>query len=548
MLRIWAKFYQERRIVDSVELPNKVLPWFLKNNSWKYPNKPAIVFYGKRITFKELDELAGRFAAALEGSGIKKGDRVGIFLQNSPQFIISYFSALRLGAILVAMNPMCKEIELEYELNNSGTKVLVTDDQLYPVVRNIRDKTKLEKVIVTSYQDYLSNDLTLPVPASFKLEKKTYQNTHNFKDFLNAYEPISKLAEVDLEDIALIQYTSGTTGQPKGAVINHSNIMANLIATTKLLAMTDKDINLAVLPLFHVSGMMNSMNLPLYLGNTIILIGRFDIETVLKAIERYKATMTLLIVTANLAIIDYPEINKYDLSSLRYTLSGGDTVPANVARRWEEITGHKLIEGYGLSETISPTHINLPDRPKYGSFGIPIPGTDAKVVDLETGTKELPVGEAGELIVKGPQIMKGYWNNSEATKEALRDGWLYTGDIARMDDEGYFYFVARKKDMIKCSGYSVFPAEIESIIYKHPAIKEVAVIGVPDPYRGESPKAFITFKPGYKGKVTEEEIIDWCKKNMAAYKYPRKVEFVEALPKSASGKVLKRVLGEREKG
>ena len=547
MRKIWVKYYQEKGMTDNIKLPDKFNAWFLKENSRKHPNKAAIIFYGKEISFKELDELVDRFAAALRDIGIEKNDRVGVFLQNCPQFIISYFGAFRLGAVIVAINPMHKEIELEYELSDSGVKVLVTEDLLYPVVRNVRSRTKLEKVIVTNNQDYLPTDPTLPVPASFKLEKKTYPNTYDFQGLLREYEPIPRSAEIDLEDTALIQYTSGTTGHPKGAVITHSNIMANLVAFTKITDATDGDVFLSVMPYFHVTGMVGLMNLPIYLGATIILLGRFDLKAVLKAIEMYKVTFCILITTANIAIINYPEINKYDLSSLRYCNAGGAVVPPEICRRWEEVTGHKLVEGYGLTETTSPAIVNLMDRPKLGSIGIPIPGSDAKVVDLETGTKEVSIGEKGELIIRGPQVIKEYWNNPEGTKEALRDGWLYTGDIAKMDEDGYFYFLERRKDMIKCSGYSVFPAEVENIMYRHPAVKEVGVIGVPDPYRGNNVKAFVVLKPEYEGKISEEEIVDWSRRKMAAYKYPREVEFLKTLPKTSSGKILKRALRESER-
>ncbi len=284
------------------------------------------------------------------------------------------------------------------------------------------------------------------------------------------------------------------------------------------------------------------MNMMAYMGATLVGIGRFDLVTVLRAVEVYRCTLTTFIATVNVAVVNFPRTKEFDLSSLRHCFSGGAPVPAAIAQRWEEITGHKLIEGYGLSETTAPTHINPPQRPKYGTVGVPIPMTDARIVDANDGTTELGIGKSGEIAVRGPQVMKGYWRNPEATRRAFRDGWFLTGDIGQVDEEGYFRIEERKKDMLKVSGFSVFPAEVEAIMYRHPSIAEVGVVGVADPYRGEDPLAFVVLKPDAKGTVTEEQIAEWCKNAMAAYKAPRHVRFIEALPKTATGKVLKRVL------
>jgi len=300
-----------------------------------------------------------------------------------------------------------------------------------------------------------------------------------------------------------------------------------------------------VLPWFHITGMECQMNMMAYMGATLVAIGRFDLVTVLRAIELYKCTLTTLIATVNVAIVNFPRSRDFDLSSLRHCFSGGAPVPVEIAQRWEALTGHVLIEGYGLSESTAPTHINPPHRPKYGTIGVPLPLTDARIVSLEDGTSELPVGQSGEIAVRGPQVMKGYWHNPGATAEAFREGWFLTGDIGRVDEEGYFTILERKKDLLKVSGYSVFPAEVEAMMYRHPAIAEVGVVGVPDSYRGEDPVAFVVLKPAAQGQVREEQIAEWCRAEMAVYKAPRLIRFIDALPKTASGKILKRVLREK---
>jgi acyl-CoA synthetase (AMP-forming)/AMP-acid ligase II len=363
---------------------------------------------------------------------------------------------------------------------------------------------------------------------------------------MESYQPEQVNIPIDLrEDLALLQYTSGTTGLPKGAMITHFSLLTNTVGSAVWNGVTEKDIVLSVLPFFHVTGMIHSMCRPVYTGTTNIMLSRFDPEAVLQAIHTYRCTHWVSITTMNVAMVNHPDVEKYDLRSLRVCGSGGAPVPKEILEKWRKIIGTELAEGYGLSETISQTHMNPYLRPRYGSIGLPQFDIDCRIVDLETGI-DLPLDQEGELLVKGPTVMKGYWKRPEATAEVLKDGWLYTGDIARMDEDGYFYIVGRKKELIKASGYSVFPAEVENFLYGHPAIKEVAVIGLPDPYRGENIKAVIVLQSEYENKVREEEIIAWCKGKMAAYKYPRSVEFVKELPKTASGKVLRRVLRERE--
>jgi len=526
--------------------PEKTLPEFLSDRGHQTPEKVAINFYGKEIPFRELDQRTNQLAMALIDVGLKKGDRVSLFLENSPQFVIGYFAILKAGGVVVAANPMFKEDELKYELMDAGARIIIAQDFLYPKVRNVREEAGLSHVILTSYRDYLPATPSLPLHSSMAAPKERFPETLDLLQLMDSYQPEQLSIPVNLrEDLALLQYTSGTTGLPKGAMITHFSLMTNTVGSAVWNGVLEEDILLSILPFFHVTGMIHSMCRPVYTGTTNIMLARFDPEAILQAIHKYRCTLWSSITTMNVAIVNHPDVEKYDLRSLRVCGSGGAPVPKEILEKWRKIIGTELAEGYGLSETISQTHMNPYLRPRYGSIGLPQFGIDCRIVDVETGV-DLPLDQEGELLIKGPTVMKGYWNRPEATAEALKDGWLYTGDIARMDEDGYFYIVGRKKELIKASGYSVFPAEVENFLYGHPAIKEVAVIGVPDPYRGENIKAVIVLKPEYENKVREEEIVAWCKGKMAAYKYPRIVEFVKELPKTASGKVLKRVLREKE--
>jgi acyl-CoA synthetase (AMP-forming)/AMP-acid ligase II len=414
-------------------------------------------------------------------------------------------------------------------------------------VEPIRQQSNLEIVAVTSYRDFLPEEPTLPPPPGFLDPASSFSNTEAFLDILRQSPELATPEPRAPEDTALLQYTSGTTGTAKAAEITHRNLVANCELQRVYIGLGDTDIALGVLPWFHITGMECQMNMMAYMGATLVAIGRFDLATVLGAIGRYRCTLTTLIATVNVAVVNFPRAREFDLSSLRSCFSGGAPVPVEIARRWEALTGHALIEGYGLSETTAPTHINPPHRPKYGTVGVPIPLTDARIVGDDGGT-ELGIGQSGEIAVRGPQVMKGYWRNPAGSKAAFCEGWFLTGDIGRVDEEGYFTIVERKKDMLKVSGYSVFPAEVEAMMYRHPTIAEVGVVGVPDPYRGEDPVAFVVLKPEAQGKVREEEIAEWCRAEMAVYKAPRLIRFVDALPKTATGKILKRVLREKAAG
>ena len=541
---IWKKHWPKAIDEASIRLPDELLPVTLARHARSVPERTAMQFYGRAISFAELDAAVGRFAGFLQERGLRAGDRLAISLENCPQFAIAYYGALRAGAIVVCLNPMHKEAELRHEFEDSGARALVISDLAYAAVEPFRAQTGLATVVLTAYRDFLPEAPSLPPPPSF-LETRPGPppaGTDALLELLRASKELKAQVPRLLSDTALLQYTSGTTGSPKAAEITHANLVSNCELQRLYIGAADDDVALGVLPWFHITGMECQMNMMAFMGAPLVVIGRFDLVTVLRAIGLYRCTLTTLIATINVAIVNFPRTREFDLSSLRHCFSGGAPVPAAIAQRWEEITGHKLIEGYGLSETTAPTHLNPPERPKYGTVGVPLPLTEARIVDPNDGTTELAPGKSGEIVVRGPQVMKGYWRNPDATARAFRDGWFLTGDIGRVDDDGYFTIEERKKDMLKVSGFSVFPAEVEALMYRHPAVAEVGVVGVADPYRGEDPVAFVVLKPDAKGNVTEQQLVDWCKEAMSVYKAPREICFIDALPKTASGKVLKRVL------
>jgi len=542
--RIWQAHWPPGVDEARIRLPDDSLPTQLKATAARLPRKTALIFYGREISFAELDEASDRFAAWLRGRGVGPGDRVALYLENCPQFAVAHFGALKVGAITVALNPMHKAHELGHELEDSGARVVVAADAGREVVESVRDRTALDTAVLVSYRDYLPEEPTLPLPPS--LLEQGPQRGRGWEDFagivgggatLRALEPRAR------HDTALIQYTSGTTGAPKGAELTHGNVTANCELIRAFFDITPADVLLGVVPWFHITGMEVQLNLMAYTGATLVALHRFEVETALRAIQRYRCTVTTLIATINIAILNHEATPTYDLTSLRLCTSGGAPVPAEIARRWQATTGHPLVEGYGLTETTAPTHSNPPHRPRYGTVGVPLPYTGVRLVSLEDGVTEVGPGESGEIAVRGPMVTKGYWRQPAATAEAIPDGWLRTGDIGRVDDEGYFTVEERKKDLIKASGYSVFPAEVEAIMYRHPAVAEVGVVGVPDAYRGEDVLAFVVRQPG--ATASERELVDWCRAEMAVYKAPRTVRFVPALPKTGSGKIVKRALREQ---
>lgn len=549
---IWHQFYPEE-IPASLKYPDAFLTDFLVQSARKFPEQVAVHFMGKRITYRELLKDVYRFAHVLKELGVRKGDRVSIMLPNTPQAVIAYYGALFTGAVVVQTNPMYMERELEHQLKDSGAETIICVDLVFNKVQKVLDKTPLKRVIVTSIKDYLPFPKNLLYPLMMIKEGNHVDisyggNTHRYLDLMRkaSDEPVD-LPVKSPDELALLQYTGGTTGLAKGAMLTHRNLVANAVQCAAWMYRTEpgKEKTLGVLPFFHVYGMTVVMNYSVYMAATMILLPKFDAGQVLKTIAEEKPTLFPGAPTMYVALINHPDIEKYDLSSIKACLSGSAPLPVEVQERFEELTGGRLVEGYGLTEASPVTHANpIWARRKTGRIGLPWPDTECRIVNPETG-EEVKQGEVGELQVRGPQVMKGYWNRPEETEKVLKDGWLSTGDMAFMDEEGYFAIMDRKKDVIIASGFNIYPREVEEVLYEHPAIQEAAVVGVPDPYRGETVKAFIVLKEGKK--VTEEELNAYCRERLAAYKVPRCYEFRSELPKTTVGKVLRRVLVEEEK-
>lgn len=548
---LWLKNYPEG-VRSSLEYPKKRLDAFLDEAAAEAPNALATVFFGARMTYGQLSTEVNRLAAALAALGIKKGDRVAVMLPNCPQAIISYFAPLKLGAVVVQTNPLYVERELEFQLKDSGAETLIALDALYPRIAAVKASTPLKRIVLTRISDYFPFLLKLLYPLKQRREGTKPvippdSDVFWFDRLVKSYPPKPPVVEVDVEeDLALLQYTGGTTGTAKGAILTHFNLVANVLQTREWFpqARVGEERILGVLPFFHVYGMTTCMNLAMVLRAAMILLPRFVVDDVLKAVQKYRPTLFPGAPTMYVAINNHPEVSKYDISSISACLSGAAPLPVEVQERFEELTGGRLVEGYGLTEASPVTHCNpIFGRRKNGTIGIPFPDTDCKITDVETG-EELPVGMPGELCIRGPQVMKGYWNRPEETSQALRDGWLHTGDIAQVDEDGYFSIVDRKKDLIIAGGYNIYPREVEEVLYEHPKIKEAAVVGVPDEYRGETVKAFVVLKQGEE--ATAEEIIAFCREKMAKYKAPTLVEFRSDLPKSMVGKVIRRKLLEED--
>jgi long-chain acyl-CoA synthetase len=532
----------------TLEYPEIPIYAFLDESAKKHPDAVATIFQDKRITYRELKEAVDRFATALQKLGVARRDKVALFLPNIPQFVISYYGALKAGAIVVPISPLYKEREVSHQINDSRAKTLVVLDVLYPAVENVMGELGLERTIVTGIKDYmptvkgLLGSLLGKVP-SYKVVMG--DKMHLFLDLIKGYPPSPEAVEVDpKKDLALLQYTGGTTGIPKGAMLTHYNLVSNaLMCNAWLKAKEREEIQINVIPLYHIYGMTVTMNNAIASTGSMVLFPRFDAKEVLTAIQKYRATIFGGVPTLYSALINTPDISKYDLSSIKFCISGASPLPPEVQKKFMELTGGVLVEGYGLTEASPVTHANPLDPTmetvKIGSIGLTWPDTEAGIMDKETG-ELLPFGDIGELVIRGPQVMKGYWNMQEETDAVLKDGWLHTGDIARMDEEGYFYIVDREKDLIKFRGYSVYPREIEDVLYEHPAVKIAAVVGKPDEVSGEIPKAFLVLKDG--AEATEEEMIEFVRERIAPYKRIREVEFRDELPTTLVGKVLKKDL------
>ncbi len=528
--RPWLKKYT---INWNLEYPEVSLFEYLEQNVVD-PQRTALVFYGTEISYGQMLDNIKRVANFMAEKGIKKGDRIALMMPNCPQYVFTYYAAMRIGAIVTQVNPMYTPSELEFLINDSEARLFFGVDVIYPTLKQVKNKGSLEEIVVANL---MGGDMGDSTP---------------FNEILQEYSPDPPPVDIKpREDVAVFQYTGGTTGFPKGAMLTHYNLVANVTQLKEhIREWREKNEGrekhaLGVLPFFHSYGMTCSMNAPLTMDTTVVLVPRFDVEEVLKLINQYKPGLFPAVPTMYIAIANHPEAEKYGVDAIEVCNSGAAPMPLEAMEAFEKKTGGMILEGFGLSEASPVTHSNpLNGERKPGSIGPPFPDTDSKIMDVENGTTELPQGEEGELVLKGPQVMKGYWNRPEETAEVLRDGWLYTGDIAKMDEDGYFYIVDRKKDLIISGGYNIYPREVEEVLYENPKVLEAAVVGMKHSYYGEAVKAFVVLKEGET--ATEEEIIELCKQSLVKYKVPHEVKFKEELPKTNVGKLLRRELKKEE--
>ncbi|PEA18655.1 long-chain fatty acid--CoA ligase [Bacillus cereus] len=548
----WLQSYPEE-IPGTISYDIQPLHGYLEKMASRYPEKKALHFLGKDVTFSDFHDKVKKFANYLQRLGVEKGDRVAIMLPNCPQSVIGYYGTLLAGGIVVQTNPLYTERELEYQLHDSGAKVILCLDLVFPRVTNVQKATRLEHIIVTRIADFLPFPKNLLYPFVQKKQTNLVVNVSE-SETIHLWKSVERESNAGVEvpcdpenDLALLQYTGGTTGFPKGVMLTHKNLVSNTLMGAHWLynCKEGEEVILGVLPFFHVYGMTAVMNLSIMQGYKMVLIPKFDMKMVFEAIKKHKVTLFPGAPTIYIALLNSPLLKEYDISSIQACISGSAPLPVEVQEEFERVTGGKLVEGYGLTESSPVTHGNfLWEKRVPGSIGVPWPDTEAIIMSLETG-EALPPGEIGEIVVKGPQIMKGYWNKPEETAAVLQDGWLHTGDVGYMDEDGFFYVKDRKKDMIVASGFNVYPREVEEVLYECEKVQEVVTIGVPDPYRGETVKAFVVLKEG--AECTEEELDQFARKYLAAYKVPKVYEFRSELPKTTVGKILRRVLIDEEK-
>ena len=567
MEKPWLAEY-DSGVPHSIDYPNVPVHQFLLDAAAKYPGKTALIFgnvveplgnalMDASMTYGQLLEQTQRFAAALQKLGVEKGDRVAIHLPNCPQFVIAYYATLMVGGIVVPCNPQYVPRELEHQFNDSEAKVAITLSLTYPLVKQIRDKTQLENVIVANIKEYFPALLKFLFTVAKEKKEGHFQdisgdpNTYWFQDLLAQAPPEPEPVQVTPQDTGVLMYTGGTTGISKGAQLTHRNLVANALQVRWWMwdSKEGQEVMMTALPLYHSYSMTVSMNHTVFMGGSMILIPNPRVlDHVLKSINKHKPTLFPGVPAMYVSVTNHPDIKKYDVSSIRACISGAAGLPPEVQEGFEKLTGGKLVEGYGLSEATPVTHCNpIYGKRKEGSWiGVPMPDTEAVIMDIETGEKTLGVDDIGELCIRGPQVMKGYWNMPTETANSLRDGWLHTGDIARMAPDGFFQIVDRKKDMILgTGGYNIYPREVEDVLYEHPKVLEAAVAGVPvGQEKGERVKAYVVLKPGET--ATEEELLAYCRENLAYYKVPKFIEFRDDLPKTMVGKILRRVLVEEE--
>jgi len=558
--KIWLKNY-DPGVPHAMNYPNITLQQLLEDSAQVYTDCNAIIFPGafndeSFMTYGELDRQTNRLANALLEMGVKKGDRVALLLPNCPQFVISYYAVLKVGAIVVATNPLYSPREMELQFKDCGAETIIVLSLFYKTIMGLKERTRLKNVIVTNIKEYLPQQSRKAFVAFMERQEghrvriPRVKGIYKFQELLRRFSPTPPAVKTGPDDVAMFQYTGGTTGISKAAVATHRNVVANVYQMRGWALSVNRnqgeEVVMGVMPLFHVYGMVTVMHFSALTGSAMILLPRFEIEQVLKAINKYRPAFFPGVPTMYVAINNFAEVNKYDLRSIKACTSGAAPLPLEVQQEFERLTGGKLAEGYGLSEApVVVTATPIMGIRKVGSIGVPIPNVEVKIMDAETGEEEMPLGEVGELVIRAPQVMKGYWNRPEETEMVLRGGWLYTGDLARMDEDGFLFIVDRKKEMIIAGGFNIYPRDVEEVLYEHPKVKEAACYGVPDPYRGQTVKVAIVLKEGES--ATEDEIIEFCRSRLARYKVPKLIEFTGQLPKSLIGKVLRRVLVEQEK-
>jgi long-chain acyl-CoA synthetase len=553
--RVWFKYY-DPGVPKHIDYPSFPIFHYLEDAAVKIPDAPCTIFKGATITYREMDQFTDRLAAGLAEMGVKKGDRVGLFIPNTPQFVMAYFAIMKIGGVVVATNPLYTAREIEHQAKDSGIELMLVMSNFYKLVKEVQPKTKIRKLIVTNIKETLPPvlaflfTLTKEKKAGFRVQLE--EGDVWMQDLIARHKPEDRpKIEVQAEDNALFQYSGGTTGISKAAIAMHCNLVANTMQMRAWMpnVQDGNEVVLMAIPLFHVYGMVAGMLFALSTGSSMVMVPNpRDLKDVLANIQKYKPTIFPGVPALYNAINNHPDVlaGKYDLSSIKACISGSAPLMRETKEKFEAITGGKLVEGFGMSETPTATHCNpLEGENRTGSIGLPLPDVDCRIVSLDDGMTVLEPREIGELVVRGPQVMKGYHNMPTETANTLRDGWLYTGDIAYMDEDGYFYIVDRKKELIKPGGFQVWPREVEEVISEHTKVLEVGVAGVPDPNRGETVKAWVVVKPGET--LTGEEVKEWCQGKLAKFKVPTQVEFRDELPKTTVGKILRRELVRQHK-
>ena len=548
----WLKSYEEG-VPEFVDYEELCMPDYLDRSARDFPEMDALIFQGYRLKYKGLKDMVDRFATCLTDFGVKKGDAVAILLPNVIPCVAAYYAIMKVGGITVMNNPLYSDVELEHQFNDSGSKVLITLDLLGNRMIDLRPKTKIKEIIYTSIGDYLPFPKSLLFPLVAKKKKlaadvKEAADVYKWKDCIAKYAANPPSVKLDFEGVAMYQYTGGTTGVSKGVMLTHANLSKQVQHLAAWFPKFERAAErmLGALPFFHVFGLSTTMNFSIHMAWTDILVPKPQTEPLLEAIGKFKPTFAPLVPTMYVGMVNHPDIRKTDMSCIKGCFSGSAPLPVEVITDFEKVTGAVIVEGFGMTETTPVTHVNpfAGGARKVGSVGLPISDTLCRIVDLDDGVTDMPAGEPGELIVKGPQIMKGYKGMPEETANTLRDGWCYTGDIATMDEDGYFYIVDRVKDMIITGGFNVYPRDIDEVFYENPKVQEACSIGIPDPKRGENVKVFVVLKEGET--ATEKEMIDFCKDKLATYKLPTEVEFREELPKTNIGKILRKDLRKEE--